>query len=97
MAGDPERECRCLPEAIDSYRAGVRGRRRHLATRLRQHGALVSEYEPGIPAKGWMFAKRNATIAAPLRLAPPEAATLLAAALLRGEVVLTCDGRVARR
>ena len=25
MAGDPERECRCLPEAIDRYRARVSG------------------------------------------------------------------------
>ncbi len=53
-----------LGEGIAAFDAGVRGRRRHLATRLRQHGALVSEYEPGITAKGWMFAKRNATIAA---------------------------------
>lgn len=53
-----------LGEGIAAFDAGVRGRRRQLATRLRQHGALVSEYEPGIAAKGWMFAKRNATIAA---------------------------------
>lgn len=189
-----------LGEGIAAFDAGVRGRRRHLATHLRQHGALVSEYEPGIAAKGWMFAKRNATIAAladavviveagersgalitaaeatrlrrplyavpgplgalrsegtnaliaagtaraltgasalvealglapsdppsprhtpgapdslhdllaagplsadalaaGLRLAPPDAATLLACAVLRGEVVLTGDGRVARR
>ena len=188
-----------LGEGIAAFDAGVRGRRRHLATRLRQHGALVSEYAPALAAKGWMFAKRNATIAAladavviveagersgalitaaealrlgrplyavpgplgalrsegtnaliasgaaraltgagalvgalglapagsaapdevpdasralrdllaagplpadalaaRLRLAPPDAATVFAAALLRGEVVLTGDGRLAR-
>ena len=188
-----------LGEGLTAFDAGVRGRRRHLATRLRQHGALVSEYAPGLRAQGWMFARRNATIAAladvvviveagersgalitaaeaaqlgrplyaipgplgamrsegtnsliasgtaraltgapmllealglrsiepapqgagtgvgaalrellaagplsadalgaQLRLAPAEAATLLATALLRGEIVLTGDGRIAR-
>ena len=53
-----------LGEGLAAFDAGVRGRRRHLAARLRQRGALVSEYEPGLRAQGWMFARRNATIAA---------------------------------
>lgn len=40
------------------------GRRRRLAARIRQRGCLVSEYPPLMPAQGWMFARRNATIAA---------------------------------
>ena len=40
------------------------GRRRRLAAAIRDRGCLVSQYEPLFPAQGWMFAKRNATIAA---------------------------------
>jgi len=40
------------------------GRRRRLAARIRERGCLVSEYPPLAPAQGWMFARRNATIAA---------------------------------
>ncbi len=36
-------------------------------------------------------------LGARLRLTPAEAATLLATALLRGEIVLTGDGRIALR
>lgn len=53
-----------LGEGITSFLANAHGRRRHLAARLREHGALVSSYPPIVPAQGWMFAKRNALIAA---------------------------------
>lgn len=53
-----------LGEGITSFLANARGRRRRLAAALREHGALVSAYPPIVPAQGWMFAKRNAVIAA---------------------------------
>jgi DNA processing protein len=53
-----------LGEGITSFLANARGRRRRLAVALRAHGALVSPYPPIVPAQGWMFAKRNAVIAA---------------------------------
>jgi DNA processing protein len=53
-----------LGEGITSFLANARGRRRRLALTLREHGALVSPYPPIVPAQGWMFAKRNAVIAA---------------------------------
>lgn len=53
-----------LGEGITSFRANASGRRRRLASRLREQGALVSAYPPIVPAQGWMFAKRNAVIAA---------------------------------
>ncbi len=53
-----------LGEGITSFLANSGGRRRRLAARLRERGALVSAYAPVVPAQGWMFAKRNATIAA---------------------------------
>ena len=53
-----------LGEGITSFLANARGRRRLLAMDLRAHGALVSPYPPIVPAQGWMFAKRNALIAA---------------------------------
>jgi DNA processing protein len=53
-----------LGEGIALFLATVRGRRRPLVPRIRANGALVSEYAPGFCAKPWMFAKRNATIAA---------------------------------
>lgn len=40
------------------------GRRRRLAARIRERGCLASEYPPLMPAQGWMFAQRDATIAA---------------------------------
>src|SRR5438128_852002 len=52
-----------LGEGITSFLANARGRR-HLAVELRPRGALVSPYPPVVPAQGWMFAKRNAVIAA---------------------------------
>lgn len=39
-------------------------RRRPLARRIRDHGALVSEYPLDLGARVWTFPKRNATIAA---------------------------------
>ena len=53
-----------LGEGLTSHAVSVRGRRRILATRLAATGALVSQYAPEIPPQGWMFAKRNAVIAA---------------------------------
>jgi DNA processing protein len=53
-----------LGEGITSFLANARGRRRRLAAALRARGALVSQYPPIVPAQGWMFAKRNAVIAA---------------------------------
>jgi DNA processing protein len=53
-----------LGEGITSFLANARGRRRRLAAVLRANGALVSPYPPIVPAQGWMFAKRNAVIAA---------------------------------
>jgi DNA processing protein len=38
-------------------------RRRELARRIRQHGALVSEYPLDLRAHDWTFPRRNATIA----------------------------------
>jgi len=53
-----------LGEGLTSHAASVRGRRRVLARRLEATGALVSQYAPELPPQGWMFAKRNALIAA---------------------------------
>src|SRR6185503_18839906 len=48
--------------------ATLRGRRRPLLPRIRASGALVSEYATPFAARGWMFAQRNATIAALARV-----------------------------
>ncbi len=53
-----------LGEGITSFLANAHGRRRRLGADLREHGAIVSPYAPLTPAQGWMFAKRNAVIAA---------------------------------
>jgi DNA processing protein len=53
-----------LGEGITLFVATVRGRRRPLVPRIRAQGALVSQYAPAFCAQPWMFAKRNATIAA---------------------------------
>ena len=53
-----------LGEGLTSHAVSVRGRRRVLATQLADTGALVSQYAPELPPQGWMFAKRNAVIAA---------------------------------
>lgn len=75
------------------------GRRRRIAARLRAHGCLVSQYEPLFPAQGWMFAKRNATIAALARAvvvveAPHGSGALITAAdaLALGRAVYAVPG-----
>ena len=74
-----------LGEGITSFLANARGRRRRLAIALKEHGALVSPYPPIVPAQGWMFAKRNAVIAALSRAvvvaeAPERSGALITAA-----------------
>ena len=74
-----------LGEGITSFMANANGRRRRLAARLRERGALVSPYPPIVPAQGWMFAKRNAVIAALARAvvvveAPAGSGALITAA-----------------
>ncbi|HZP96167.1 MAG TPA: DNA-processing protein DprA [Candidatus Limnocylindria bacterium] len=51
-------------ESIPLFVATVRGRRRPLVPRIREHGALVSQFAAPLAAQRWTFAKRNATIAA---------------------------------
>ncbi len=53
-----------LGESIPMFLATVRGRRRPLVPRIRERGALFSEYAAPFAAKPWMFAQRDATIAA---------------------------------
>ena len=53
-----------LGEGITSFLANASGRRRRLGMAIRERGALLSTYPPLMPAQGWMFAKRNAVIAA---------------------------------
>ena len=53
-----------LGEGIGLFIATTRGRRRPLVPRIRESGALVSEYAPTFCAQPWTFARRNATIAA---------------------------------
>lgn len=74
-----------LGEGITSFLANARGRRRRLAVGLKERGALVSPYPPIVPAQGWMFAKRNAVIAALSRAvvvveAPERSGALITAA-----------------
>jgi DNA processing protein len=49
---------------IAAFLEDIRGRRRTLAYRIRERGALVSQFPNDAPAQMWTFAKRNATIAA---------------------------------
>ena len=53
-----------LGESIPTFLAAVRGRRRPLVPRIRANGALVSEYAVPFSPRPWMFAQRDATIAA---------------------------------
>jgi len=53
-----------LGESIPTTVATLRGRRRPLLPRIREHGALVSEFAAPFSARPWMFAQRDATIAA---------------------------------
>ena len=71
-----------LGEGLASF--APNGRRRRLAARIRERGCLVSQYPPLAPAQGWMFAQRNATIAALARAvivveAPPGSGALITA------------------
>ena len=71
-----------LGEGITSFLANARGRRRRLGVALRAHGALVSPYPPIVPAQAWMFAKRNAVIAALSRAVVVAEAPLASGALI---------------
>ncbi|TMC68670.1 MAG: DNA-processing protein DprA [Chloroflexi bacterium] len=53
-----------LGAGVVSYLDEARGRRRRLAHAIRANGALVSEFPPQAPPRNWMFAQRDATIAA---------------------------------
>lgn len=53
-----------LGAGISAYLRDVPRARRALTARVIERGALVSQYPPDAPALGWMFARRNATIAA---------------------------------
>ena len=53
-----------LGESIPVFLATLRGRRRPLVPRIRETGALVSEFAAPFTARGWTFAQRDATIAA---------------------------------
>lgn len=93
-----------LGEGITSFLANARGRRRRLAIALRERGALVSPYPPIVPAQGWMFAKRNAVIAALSRAvvvaeAPHASGALItaAAAARLGRLVFAVPGPLGAR
>ena len=77
-----------LGEGITLFRATVRGRRRPLAPRIRNGGALVSQYPPSFCAQPWTFAKRNATIAA---LA--EAVVVIEAGERSGALITAAEAR----
>ncbi|MBA3748523.1 MAG: DNA-processing protein DprA, partial [Solirubrobacterales bacterium] len=68
------------------------GRRRRLAAAIRDRGCLVSQYEPLFAAQGWMFAKRNATIAALAR-----AVVVVEAPHGSGALITAADGLALRR
>jgi DNA processing protein len=53
-----------LGESIPTFVETVRGRRRPLVPRIREHGALASEFAAPFSARHWTFAQRDATIAA---------------------------------
>lgn len=53
-----------LGEGLSAFGASGPFRRRRLAERIRERGALVSEYALDLPAAKWTFPRRNATIAA---------------------------------
>lgn len=93
-----------LGEGITSLLANAHGRRRRLAATLRERGALVSPYPPIVPAHGWMFAKRNAVIAALARAvvvveAPAGSGALItaAAAVRLGRPLFAVPGPIGAR
>ena len=53
-----------LGESIPTFVGTVSGRRRPLVPRIREHGALVSEYAAPFASRRWTFAQRDGTIAA---------------------------------
>jgi DNA processing protein len=53
-----------LGESIPTFVSTVSGRRRPLVPRIREHGALVSEFTAPFTSHRWTFAQRDATIAA---------------------------------
>jgi DNA processing protein len=74
-----------LGAGIAAYLDEARGRRRRLAHAIHASGALVSEFPPPSPARSWMFAKRDTTIAALGELAivveaPRDSGALITAA-----------------
>jgi DNA processing protein len=81
-----------LGEGITLFLATVRGRRRPLVPRICASGALVSQYAPSVGAHPWMFAKRNATIAA---LA--EAVVVVEAGEQSGALITADEARRLRR
>lgn len=81
-----------LGESIALFKRTVRGRRRPLVPRIREHGALVSQYASPFPARGWTFAKRNATIAA---LA--SAVVVVEAGEVSGALITAADARALGR
>jgi DNA processing protein len=81
-----------LGEGTTLFLATVRGRRRPLVPRIRASGALVSQYAPSFGAQPWMFAKRNATIAA---LA--EAVVVVEAGEQSGALITADEARRLRR
>ena len=81
-----------LGEGITSHSVAARGRRRVLAARLQATGAVVSQYAPDLPPQGWMFAKRNAVIAALAR-----AVVIVEAPFGSGALITAADaGRLGR-
>lgn len=77
-----------LGEGLTSHAVAARGRRRVLAARLQATGALVSQYAPELPPRGWMFAKRNAIIAALAR-----AVVIVEAPFGSGALITAADAR----
>lgn len=93
-----------LGEGLSAFAASVRGRRRRLAAALRARGALLSPYAPVLPARGWMFVRRNALIAALARAvvvveAPRGSGALITAADARrlGRLLFSVPGPVGAR
>ncbi len=81
-----------LGESIGQFLTTVRGRRRPLVPRIRDHGALVSQYAAPLAARRWTFAKRNATIAA---LA--SAVVVVEAGAVSGALITAADARALGR
>jgi len=85
-----------LGEGITLFLATVRGRRRPLVPRIRASGALVSQYAPSFGTHPWMFAKRNATIAALAEAVVVVEAGEQSGALITAEEARRLRGRSSR-